>query len=43
MVLVDTFIAVTAMENNLMLLHNDRDCDSIAAKTPHLKILNALS
>jgi predicted nucleic acid-binding protein len=39
---IDLLIAVTAMENKLMLLHNDRDFDAIAAETPDLKILQAL-
>ena len=40
---IDILIALTAVENNLMLLHNDRDFDAIAAGTPKLKILNALT
>lgn len=40
---IDMLIALTAMENNLMLLHNDRDFDAIAARTPKLKILRALN
>lgn len=39
---IDVLIALTAMENNLMLLHSDHDFDAIASKTPTLKILNAL-
>lgn len=39
---IDVLIALTAMENGLMLLHNDRDFDAIASKTPALKILTAL-
>ncbi len=39
---IDVFIALTAMENNLMLLHSDRDFDAIAAVMPDCKILNAL-
>ncbi len=39
---IDVLIALTAMENNLMLLHDDRDFDAIASKTD-LVILNALS
>ncbi len=37
---IDILIALTAVENNLMLLHNDRDFDAIAAGTPKLKILS---
>ena len=40
---IDMLIALTAMENNLMLLHDDHDFDVIAAKTPELKILNTLA
>ncbi|MDR1045921.1 MAG: PIN domain-containing protein [Candidatus Adiutrix sp.] len=40
---IDLLIALTAMENKLILLHNDRDFDAVAAKTPDLKILLALS
>ncbi len=39
---IDVLIALTAMENNLMLLHDDRDFDAIASKTD-LVILNSLS
>jgi predicted nucleic acid-binding protein len=39
---IDLLIAVTAMENKLMLLHNDRDFDAIAAETADLKILQTL-
>lgn len=39
---IDILIALTAMENNLALLHNDRDFDAIAAVMPDCKILNAL-
>ena len=39
---IDVLIALTAMENNLMLLHNDRDFDAIAAMTADLKILTIL-
>ena len=39
---IDMLIAFTAMENNLFLLHNDRDFDAIAKKTSALKILNSL-
>ena len=38
---IDVLIALTAMENNLMLLHNDRDFDAIAM-TAELKILTIL-
>lgn len=30
---IDILIALTAMENNLILLHDDRDFDAIASKT----------
>lgn len=40
---IDMLIAVTAMENNLVLLHNDHDFDAIAAKTPALKVLDTLA
>ncbi len=36
---IDMLIALTAIENDFMLLHNDHDFDAIAAKTPELKIL----
>lgn len=36
---IDTIIALTAMGHNLSLLHNDRDFDAIAEKTPELRIL----
>ena len=40
MILVDTSVLVDYFkENNLVLLHNDRDFDAIAEKTPDLKIL----
>jgi len=39
---IDILIALTAMENDLFLLHNDRDFDMIASKTADLKILNRL-
>ncbi len=39
---IDMLIAITAMENNLMLLHNDHDFDVIADKTPALKLLATL-
>jgi predicted nucleic acid-binding protein len=34
----DVLIAVTAIENDLALLHNDRDFDAMAAHVPELKI-----
>jgi len=37
---IDVLIAYTAIHYNLPLLHNDRDFDFIAEKTPKLKILN---
>ena len=40
---IDILIALIALENKLLLLHNDRDFDAIASKTPGLKILNTLS
>jgi predicted nucleic acid-binding protein len=40
---IDVLIALTAMENNLVLLHDDRDFDAIAAITPNLRIFNAIS
>ncbi len=39
---IDVLIALTAMENKIALLHNDRDFDAIAAVTPALKIFDAL-
>lgn len=39
----DILIALIALENKLLLLHNDRDFDAIASRTPGLEILNALS
>ncbi len=39
---IDMLIAVTAIANDLMLLHDDRDFDAIASKTPELKILVSL-
>lgn len=39
---IDILIALTAIKNNLHLLHNDRDFDVIAVKFPKLKILNSL-
>lgn len=40
---LDLLIALTAIENNLLLLHNDRDFDAIAAKNSKLKTLSTLS
>ena len=37
---IDVLIAHTAIHYNLPLLHNDRDFDLIAEKTPKLKILS---
>ncbi|MBS3948438.1 MAG: PIN domain-containing protein, partial [Dethiobacter sp.] len=39
---LDMLIALTAIKNNLALLHNDRDFDTIAGHMPELRILNAL-
>ncbi|MCD8352002.1 MAG: PIN domain-containing protein [Planctomycetaceae bacterium] len=39
---IDLLIAVTAIANDLLLLHEDRDFDAIASKTPELKILSSL-
>jgi hypothetical protein len=39
---IDILIALTAMEHNLLLLHNDKDFDAIASKIADLKILNRL-
>lgn len=39
---IDVLIALTAIQNNLHLLHNDRDFDIMAEKLPKLKILNSL-
>ena len=39
---IDIMIALTAIENKLLLLHNDRDFDAIAAAVPELRILSAL-
>lgn len=40
---IDILIALTAMENDLVLLHNDCDFDAIATKTPKLRILEAFA
>jgi predicted nucleic acid-binding protein len=39
---IDVLIALTAIENNLMLLHNDCDFDAIADMTASLQILKTL-
>jgi len=39
---IDILIALTAIKNNLFLLHNDRDFDVLALKLPTLKILNCV-
>ena len=39
---IDLIIAQIAIDNNLMLLHNDKDFDRIASVTGELKILNKL-
>lgn len=39
---IDILIALTATENDLLLLHNDRDYDAMAGKIPALKILQQL-
>ena len=39
---IDMLIALTAIENKLALLHNDRDFESLAAALPELRILSAL-
>lgn len=38
----DMLIALTAMENQLALLHNDHDFDAMAEKISELRILNSL-
>lgn len=40
--IIDLLIVLTAMENKLMLLHNDRDFDVIASAVPALRLLTAL-
>jgi len=40
--MIDVLIAQTAIENKLLLLHNDRDFDAMAAAVPDLKILQQL-
>lgn len=39
---LDMLISLTAMENNLALLHNDRDFDTMAKQIPELRVLNSL-
>jgi len=39
---IDLLIAVTAIENDVGLLHNDRDFDNIASVIPELKIVRRL-
>jgi predicted nucleic acid-binding protein len=39
---LDMLIALTAIDNNLALLHNDRDFDEMADHLPELRILNTL-
>ncbi len=39
---IDILIALTALEHNLMLLHNDRDFDLMAEQLEELKILRML-
>jgi len=39
---IDILIALTAIENRLMLLHNDRDFDTMADKIDGLLIMNSL-
>jgi hypothetical protein len=39
---IDVLIALTAIENDLLLLHNDRDYDAMAGKMPALRILQQL-
>ena len=39
---IDALIALTAMEHNLFLLHDDRDFDGMSKWTPELKVLEAL-
>ena len=38
---IDVLIALTAIEYDLLLLHNDKDFDLMAEKVPELKILNS--
>jgi hypothetical protein len=39
---IDMLIALTAIEYNLALLHEDRDFDTMAIHFPALQILNSL-
>lgn len=39
---LDMLIALTAITNNLALLHDDRDFDTMAVHIPELRILNSL-
>jgi predicted nucleic acid-binding protein len=39
---IDMLIALTAIEFNLLLLHDDRDFDVMAEHIPELNILNIL-
>ena len=39
---IDVLIALTAIENNLLLLHNDKDYDVMAEKMTTIKILQNL-
>lgn len=39
---LDLLIAATAITNNLALLHDDRDFDTMAAHIPELRILNSI-
>ena len=39
---LDMLIALTAIENKLALLHDDRDFDLMTQCLPELKILNSL-
>lgn len=39
---LDLLIALTAITNNLALLHDDRDFDTMAVHIPELRILNSI-
>jgi predicted nucleic acid-binding protein len=39
---IDILIALTAMLNNLSLLHDDRDFDAMAAEIKDLRILDSI-
>lgn len=39
---IDVLIALTAMENNLLLLHNDHDFDVMAGQLENLNILESI-